>query len=67
MEVLGVGFSREDMARIASAVGTMALSMVTTGDSKEDLGEAMQLHILHCKLVKAMHMADKMLAEQEGD
>lgn len=67
MEALGVGFSREDMARITSAVGTLALLMVTKGESKEDLEEAMALHILHCKLSKAMHMADKLMNENKMD
>lgn len=60
MEVLGVGFTFEDMARITGAVGTLAVAMLTNGDSKEDLNEAMELHKLHGKLLKAMHIAGKL-------
>ena len=59
MEVLGVGFTFEDMARITSAIGALALSVLANSSSKEDLNEAMELHMLHRKLLKAMQMADK--------
>lgn len=60
MEVLGVGFTFEDMARITGAVGALALSVLTNSNSKEDLNEAMELHMLHRKLLRAMQIADKL-------
>lgn len=47
-----IEITREDVARIVSAVGTMAIALCDEAESAEDLKEATELAVLHDKLAK---------------
>lgn len=52
MVVLGIELTGEDMTRIVSCVGTMAVSMAKNADNNEDMVEAAELCKLHLKLLR---------------
>ena len=54
MEVLGIGLTQDNMQRIVGAVGAMALALLSGSDCKRDIEEAIELHKLHGRLIKAM-------------
>lgn len=54
-----IEITKEDMARITGAVGTMALAMCDEAESVADLKEAEQLVILHGKLCTIMRAIKK--------
>lgn len=54
MLAIGVELTQEDMTRITkSAVGTMSVAMLETAEDANDVKEALALHALHVKLMKA--------------
>ena len=60
MLALGIELTGEDMARIAAAVGTMAVTMTKEADSDEDLVEAAALCKLHFKLANGLKKAEEL-------
>jgi hypothetical protein len=60
MLALGIKLTGEDMARIAAAVGTMAVNMAKEADSDKDLIEAAELCKLHFKLVNGLKKAEEL-------
>ena len=54
MIAVGLALTQEDMSRIASAVGAMAISMMENAKSLDDFKEGAELARLSKKLVRAM-------------
>lgn len=68
MLALGIKLTGEDMARIAAAVGTMAISMMKNAKSFDDFKEGVELARLNEKLSRAMaEMAEAKKDEDKHD
>ena len=67
MLAIGVEMTQEDMTRITSAVGTMSVAMLETAEDANDVKEALALHVLHLKLMKACKkMGDELAKANEN-
>lgn len=67
MLAIGVELTQEDMTRITSSVGTMSVAMLETAEDANDVKEALALHALHVKLMKACKkMGDELAKANEN-
>ena len=66
MFALGIELTKEDMSRIVSAVGTLAISMADGAENEKEMREAFSLSLLHLKLVHAFSEGIKEFKKSES-